>query len=187
MKTLLFFSLLIPMCAFALDNTLVNSAVKELEFDSAPAPGMSFKPGVEPGIVLGLPENQTQIIPGYKIRSNGVVFDVGISCKADLSDDCSEYIYSNDYQSRSVYVRYIQTTDRSFRTDEGAAIGETWQQIIQRLGSNEIIYSANDSCVLLPSGWHACIDLMSVDRVFDVNSRRLLPKNTARVDFSYQQ
>jgi hypothetical protein len=175
------------MLASAVDHTMVNSDVNEIEFNNKPTIGMSFKPGVEPGIVVALSERQTLVIPGYRVQSNGVAFDVGISCKADLTDECHEFIYSDDYQSRSVYVRYVQTSDSAFRPEEGARIGESWQQIIDRLAGNEIIYSANDSCVRMPSGWHACIDLMSVDREFDPKARRLLPKNTARVAFYYKQ
>jgi hypothetical protein len=68
----------------------------------------------------------------------------------------------------------------------GASVQGRWGQTIKRVGDDKIIYSGDDSCVLLQSGWHACIDLMSAKRKFDPKARRLLPKKTAIIDFYYK-
>jgi hypothetical protein len=96
------------------------------------------------------------------------------------------YVYQDDYQDRTVHVRYIQTVAPRFKTPEGSSVGERWEQAVARADGDDIVYTASDSCVRLPSGWHACIDLMSPERTFDTIKRRLFPKKTVPIDFYYQ-
>jgi len=186
MKIVLLFILIFPLNVFAVDNMMINADIMEIKLQKKPAIGMSFTPGIEPGVVISPPEGQSGVIPGYRVQFKGVAFMVGIACDANLLDDCSTYQYSEDYRSRVVYIRYLQTSDRQFKAPEGLTIGDRWGKTIQSLGDDKIIYSGNESCVLLQSGWHACIDLMSANREFDVKARRLLPKKTATIDFFYQ-
>ena len=186
MGTVVLLFLGLPLSAPAVDNMMINSEIPEIALESAPAIGMAFMPGNEPGVVVSLPEGGMQVIPGYRVRSDGLAFIVGVSCAADLTDDCGAYVYQDDYQDRAVYVRYIQTADPGFKTPEGSAVGERWDQAVARTGGGDIVYTANDSCVRLPSDWHACIDLMSTERSFDTVKRRLFPKKTAPIDFYYQ-
>ena len=165
---------------------MINDDIPAIDMQKKPKIGMSISPGVEPGVVISPPDGKVVVVPGYRVRFNGVLFMVGVSCEPDLLDDCSVYPYREDYQNRAVYVRYIQTSDRQFRTREGSAVGDSWVQTIQRIGEGDVVYSGNDSCVHLPSGWHACIDLMSTDRKFDLEARRLLPKKSATIDFYYR-
>ena len=175
-----------PLSVSAVDNMMINTEIAEIELSSLPVIGMAFAPGNEPGVVVSLPEGGMQVIPGYRVRFESLAFIVGVSCEANLSDDCGAYVYQDDYQDRSVYVRYIQTTDPRFKTPEGSSVGERWAKAVAHAGSGDIVYTANDSCVRLPSGWHACIDLMSPERTFDTVKRRLFPKKTAPIDFYYQ-
>jgi hypothetical protein len=186
MRILLFFILIFPLNALAVDNMMINPSIKEIELSKKPKIEMSFVPGVEPGIVISPPDGQSSVIPGYRVRFKGIAFIVGVSCEADLSDDCSAYPYAEDYQNRMVYIRYIQASDSKFKTQEGSTAGDSWGETIQKVGGDKIIYSGNDSCLLLQSGWHACIDLMSNNRKFDIDARRLLPKKTAIIDFYYK-
>ena len=186
MRILLLFILVFPLNALAVDNMMINTEIKEIKFQKSPKIGMSFAPGVEPGVVIDPPDGKSTVIPGYRVRFKGVGFIVGVSCEADLLDDCSAYPYSEDYQDRAVYIRYIQTSDSRFKTQEGSTVGDRWGQTIQKVNNDKIIYSGDDSCVLLQSGWHACIDLMSANRKFDLKARRLLPKKTAIIDFFYK-
>ena len=176
----------LAFAAPAADNMMINSDIPAIALPSAPAIGMVLAPGTEPGVVVSLPEGGMQVIPGYRARFQGLAFIVGVSCEADLTDDCGAYVYQDDYQDRAVYVRYIQTADPGFKTPEGSTVGERWDQAVTRAGGGDIVYTANDSCVRLPSGWHACIDLMSAERSFDTVKRRLFPKKTAPIDFYYQ-
>jgi len=176
----------LPLNALAVDNMMVNSEIPEIRFQKQPTIGMSFKPGGEPGVVVSLPEGGNIIIPGYRVRVEDMAFIVGIACEENLSDDCSAYPYSDDYDDRAVYIRYIQISDRRFTTPEESRIGDRWDQTVQKVDKNKILLTANDSCLRLPSGWHACIDLMSVNRRFDVEKRRLLPKKSAIIDFFYK-
>ena len=178
--------LILPLNVLAVDNLMINSEVKEIQFQKEPIMGMAFTPGIEPGVVISPPEGQSSVIPGYRFRYKGMAVIVGVSCKADLKDDCSAYPYREDYESRPVYVRYIQTSDAKFKTPEGSSRGDRWDRTIQRVGDHPLVYSAMDSCVRLPSGWRACIDLMSANRSFDPKLRRLMPKNTATIDFFYK-
>lgn len=57
------------------------------------------------------------------MQSNGVAFDVGISCKADLTDDCHEFIYSDDYQSRCIDLRSIVYHNRLFGSNNKPKLG----------------------------------------------------------------
>jgi hypothetical protein len=186
MRIVLLFILIFPLRVIAGDNMMINADILEITLEKNPAIGMSFTPGIEPGVVISLPEGKSAVIPGYRVRFKGVAFIVGISCDANLLDDCSTYQYSEDYRRRLVYMRYLQTSDRQFKTPEGLTIGDRWGKTIQSIGDDKIIYSGNDSCVLLQSGWHACIDLMSANREFDLKARRLLPKKTATIDFFYK-
>lgn len=186
MRILLLFILISPLNALAVDNMMINTDIKEIKLRKDPKIGMSFAPGVEPGVVVDPPDGKNSVIPGYRVRFKGVAFIVGVSCEADLLDDCSAYTNSEDYQSMTVYIRYIQTSDSRFKTPEGSTIGDRWGQTIKRAGDDKIIYSGYDSCVLLQSGWYACIDLMSAKRKFDPKARRLLPKKTAIIDFYYK-
>ena len=165
---------------------MVNSDIKEINLSQKPKIGMAFEPGVEPGVVISPPDGQSGVIPGYRVRFEGVAYIVGVACKDDLSDDCSAHIYADDYLNRKVYVRYIQTSDSRFKTREGLTIGDSWGETIQSISADRIIYSGDDSCVRLKSGWHACIDLMSTERKFDPVARRRLPKKTAVIDFYYK-
>lgn len=92
----------------------------------------------------------------------------------------------NSYKNKMVYIRYIQTSDKKFKTPEGSKIGDRWDRTIQKVGSNKFVYSGNDSCVRLKSGWKACIGLMSANRKFDTKARRLMPKKNASIDFYYK-
>ncbi|MGD8242456.1 MAG: hypothetical protein PVF59_06520 [Desulfobacterales bacterium] len=184
--SLLLLFLVLPLTAPAVDNMMINSEIDEIALPSAPVIGMAFAPGSEPGVVVSLPEGAGQVIPGYRVRFEGLAFIVGVSCEANLSDDCGAYVYQDDYQDRTVYVRYIQTVDPRFKTPEGSTVGERWAQAVARADGDDIVYTANDSCVRLPSGWHACIDLMSPERTFDTVKRRLFPKKTVPIDFYYQ-
>lgn len=186
MKPTLLLLLVVPFSAWAADNTMINAEIEALSFARPPAIGMSFQPAVEPGVVVSLPDGGITVIPGYRVSHSGIAYIVGISCEADMTDDCSAYPYSSDYRDRQVFIRYIQISDRKFRTPEGSGVGDRWGQTIQRAGSDPPTLSGNDSCVRLPSGWHACIDLMSTDRRFDTKLRRLLPKKSAIIDFFYQ-
>ena len=136
--------------------------------------------------MVSLPEGGNIVIPGYRVKFKDTAYIIGISCEESLSDDCSAYPYSDDYKKRSVYIRYIQTSDRGFKTPEGVGIGDRWDQTVQKVENEDITYTANDSCVKLPSGWHACIDLMSANRKFDMKTRRLMPKKSAKIDFFYK-
>jgi hypothetical protein len=186
MRIVLLFILIFPLHVFAADNMMINTDIQEITLQINPTIGMTFTPGIEPGVVISLPEGQSAVIPGYRVRFKGVAFIVGISCDANLLNDCSTYQYSEDYRDRLVYMRYLQISDRQFKTPEGSTIGDRWDKTIQKVGDDKIIYSGNDSCVLLKSGWHACIDLMSAHREFDLKARRLLPKKTATIDFFYK-
>ncbi len=170
----------------AADNMMINADIQEISFQQPPAIAMAFRPEMEPGVVVSIPGSANTIIPGYRVRHDGVAYIVGIACEADMADDCSAYPYAEDYKGRDVYIRYQQTSDRSFRTPEGAAVGDRWGRTLRRLDGGEMFLSGNDSCVKLPSGWHACIDLMSTQRRFDSKMRRLLPKKNAKLDFFYQ-
>jgi hypothetical protein len=92
----------------------------------------------------------------------------------------------NSYKNKMVYIRYIQTSDKKFKMPEGSKIGDRWDRTIQKVDSNKFVYSGNDSCVRLKSGWKACIDLMSSNRKFDTKARRLMPKKNASIDFYYK-
>ena len=186
MRILLILIFIFPLKALAVDNMMINSNVQEIKLPKNPIIGMSFVPGVEPGVVVSPPDENGSVLSGYRVQFKGVSFIVGVSCEADLSDDCSAYPYSEDYQNRVVYIRYIQTSDSRFKTKEGSSIGDSWGETIQKVGDDKIIYSGDDSCVLLQTGWRACIDLMSNSRKFDINARRLLPKKTATIDFYYK-
>ena len=186
MRSVLLLIVILPLHAFAVDNMMINADIKEITLQTNPTIGLSFAPGIEPGVVISPPEGKSGVIPGYRVRFKGVGFMAGVSCDADLLDDCSRYQYSEDYENRLVYFRYLQTSDRHFKTPEGLTIGDRWGTAIQAIENKTITYSGNDSCVLLQSGWHACIDLMSVDRAFDPKARRLLPKKTATIDFFYK-
>ena len=186
MKYVLLFFLIFPLNVLAVDNTMINKEINEIQFEKGPTIGMSFEPGIEPGVVISLPEGANVPIPGYRVRFKGIDFIVGISCEASLLDDCSTYQYSEDYEKRTVYIRYIQTAARQFKTPGGVSIGDQWSKTVQKIGDNTLVYSGNDSCVKLKSGWYACIDLMSANRKFDVKARRLLPKPTATIDFFYK-
>ncbi len=176
----------LAFAAPAADNMMINSDIPEIALPSVPAIGMVLAPGTEPGVVVSLPEGGMQVIPGYRARFQGLAFIVGVSCEADLTDDGGAYVYQEDYQGRAVYVRYIQTADPRFSTPEGSAVGERWEKAVARAGDAAMVFTANDSCVRLPSGWHACIDLMSTERTFDTDKRRLFPKKTTPIDFYYQ-
>ena len=165
---------------------MINTEIKEFNFHKKPEIGTSFTPGVEPGVVISPPIWKSDVIPGYRVRFKGIGFILGISCEADLQDDCSAYPYSEDYKNRPVYIRYIQTSDKKFRTPEGSRIGNRWDHTLQKIGGDKFIYSGNDSCVRLKSGWNACIDLMSTHRQFDTKARRLMPKKNALIDFYYK-
>ncbi len=185
-KVLLWIALFIPLNVPAAENVMINADIKEIKIQKEPAVGMSFTPGVEPGAVISLPDGSSPVIPGYRVRFKDVAYLVGVSCEANLSDDCSAYPYAGDYQDRVVHIRYIQTSDRKFSTPEGSAVGDRWDQTIKKVGGDQIIFTANDSCVRLPSGWHACIDPMSVKRKFDPQLRRLMPKKSAKINFYYK-
>ena len=172
--------------SMAVDNMMINEEIKEIGLNRDPTIGMSFTPGVEPGVVISPPEGGSGVLPGYRVRHKGVGYLVGVSCSDDLADDCSAYPYSEDYQDRMVFIRYIQTADRMFESPEGSATGDRWDQTLKRVGSQQIHFSGNDSCIRLPSGWHACIDLMSTDRKFDPNVRRLMPRGRAKIEFYYK-
>ena len=187
MRVTLFLLLVIPFNAWAVDNMMINAEIKELSFAQPPAIGMSFQPEIEPGVVVSMPDGGITVIPGYRVRHNGLAYIVGISCKADMTDDCSDYPYRSDYQDREVFIRYVQISDGKFRTPEGSGGGDRWGQTIQRAGGDNPTLSGNDSCVQLPSGWNACIDPMSADRKFDQKLRRLLPNKSAIIDFFYQR
>lgn len=132
------------------------------------------------------PDGKSGVIPGYRVRHKAMAYIVGVSCEADLSDDCSAYPYRDDYQDRAVTIRYIQAADPGFRTPEGAKIGDRWDRTVNKVGGQQITYAGNDSCVRLPSGWHACVDPMSAQRAFDLNLRRSMPKKKAKIDFFYK-
>jgi len=178
--------LLFPPSATAVDNMMINTEIKEFKLQKRPVIRMSFTPGLEPGVVISPPVRNSEVIPGYRVRFKGVAFIVGVSCEADLQDDCSAYPYSEDYKNRMVYIRYIQTSDKKFKTPEGSKIGDRWDRTIQKVGSDKFVYSGNDSCVRLKSGWNACIDLMSANRKFDTKARRLMPKKNDLIDFYYK-
>ena len=74
-------------------------------------------------------------------------------------------------------------TNTIYIHQEGIAVGDRWDKTLQKMKDETLVYSGNDSCVKLKSDWHACIDLMSANRRFDVKARRLLPKNTEPIDF----
>jgi len=186
MRLILIFILIFPVNVFAVDNMMINTDMPEIGFQEAPMIGMAFKPRGEPGVVISLPESTNIVIPGYRIKHDAKAFLIGISCEENLSDDCSAFPYSNDYDDRRVYIRYIQTSDQTFKTPEGSGIGDRWDQKVQKVNRKSIQYTANDSCVQLPSGWHACIDPMSVDRNFNMKTRRLMPKKSAKIDFFYK-
>ena len=186
MRVLCALILILPLNALAVDNMMINSEVKEIKFQKNLIIGMAFTPGLEPGVVISPPDNQSAVIPGYRVRYKGLAFIVGVSCEADLQDDCSAYPYREDYESRPVYVRYIQVSDKKFKTPEGSSLGDRWDQTIQKVDDDRLVYSGMDSCVRLPSGWRACIDLMSTNRKFNAKERRLMPKNSAKIDFFYK-
>ena len=186
MRILCAFILILPLNALAVDNMMINSEVPEIKFQKEAIIGMAFTPGIEPGAVISQPDNQSVVIPGYRVRYKGMAFIVGVSCEADLQDDCSAYPYREDYEGRAVYVRYIQISDKKFKTPEGSGRGDRWDQTIQKVDADRPVYSAMDSCVSLPSGWRACIDLMSVNRKFNAKERRLMPNNNAKIDFFYK-
>lgn len=187
MRFLLVIIILFPVNVLAVDNTMVHKSIKEIVLQDEPVVGMSFMPGTEPGVVISLPEGKPPVIPGYRVRFKGVPYIVGISCRDNLQDDCSDYVYAEDYKNRSVYIRYIQTSASGFKTPEGAAIGDRWDKTVERVGADEVKYTANDSCVLLPSEWNACIDLMSARRKFDPNVRRLMPAKSSKIDFFFKE
>jgi hypothetical protein len=186
MRFLLLFIVIFPLNVFAVDNMMVNEDIMEIQFEKSPTIGMSFEPGNEPGAVISLPEGAGAVISGYRVQCKGIKFIIGISCDSNLSDDCSTYLYSDDYKNRTVYIRYLQTSDRQFKTPEGVAVGDRWGKTVQNIGDEKLVYSGNDSCVQLKSGWNACIDLMSAKRTFDVKARRLFPKSTEPIDFFYK-
>ena len=124
MKVLIFIILLMPINALAVDNVMVNDSIEEIELQDLPQIGMSFNPGMEPGVVISMPEGRPAVIPGYRVRFKGVAFTVGVSCKDDLTDDCSAYPYAEDYEQMSVFIRYIQASDPRFRTSEGSTAGD---------------------------------------------------------------
>ena len=185
MRFVLLFILIFPLNVFAADNIMINEDIMEIPLQQNPTVGRSFEPGIEPGVVISLPEGASAVIPGYKVEFKGIGFIVGIFCDANLSDDCSAYQYSEDYKNRTVYIRYLQTSDRQFRTPEGVAVGDRWDKTIQNIEDGKLVYSGNDSCVQLKSGWNACIHLMSANRTFDLKARRLLPKSTAIINFGH--
>ena len=133
MRILCLLILILPLNALAVDNMMINSEVPEIKFQKKPIIGMAFTPGLEPGVVISPPDNQSAVIPGYRVRYKGLAFIVGVSCEADLQDDCSAYPYREDYESRPVYVRYIQISDRKFKTPEGSSLGDRWDQTIQKV------------------------------------------------------
>lgn len=186
MRILIFLILLIPINALAVDNAMVNESIEEIELQDLPKIGMSFTPGMEPGVVISMPEGQPAVIPGYRVRFKGIAFTVGVSCEDNLMDDCSAYPYAEDYEQRAIFIRYIQASDPKFRTPEGSTVGDRWDQTIKKVAKNKITYTAGDSCVLLPSGWYACIDSMSAKRVFDPQARRLMPKKSSKINFYYK-
>ena len=179
--------MLIPINVLAVDNTMINTSIKVTVLQEAPVIGMSFVPGTEPGVVISLPDGKPPVIPGYRVRFQGVSYIVGVSCRDNLQDDCSDYVYAEDYKNRPVYIRYIQTSAPGFKTPEAARVGDRWDKTVERVGGNEVKYTVNDSCVLLPSEWNACIDLMSARRKFDPDVRRLMPEKSSKIDFFYKQ
>ena len=187
MRWLLILIILFPINVLAADNAMINTSIKEIVLQDEPVIGMSFMPGNEPGVVISLPEGKPPVIPGYRVRFKGFSYIVGVSCQDNLQDDCSDYVYAEDYQNRSVYIRYIQTSDPQFTTPERAGVGDRWDKTIQRAGADEVKYAANDSCVVLPSEWNACVDLMSARRKFDPNVRRLMPVKSSKIDFFFKK
>ena len=187
MKFILAIIILFPINVLAVDNAMINSSIKETVLQDEPVIGMSFIPGNEPGVVISLPEGKPPVIPGYRVRFDGVSYIVGVSCRDNLQDDCSDYVYAEDYKNRSVYIRYIQTSDPQFTTPEGAGVGDRWDKTVEKVGANQVKYTANDSCVVLPSEWNACVDLMSARRKFDPNVRRLMPDKSSKIDFFYKK
>ena len=101
MRILLLFILIFPLNVLAVDNMMINSDIKEIKLQKNPKISISFSPGAEPGVVISPPDGQSPVIPGYRVRFKGVAFIVGVSCEADLLDDCSAYPYSEDYQGRA--------------------------------------------------------------------------------------
>ena len=186
MRILCAFFLILPLNALAVDNMMINSEVQEIKFQKEPIIGMAFTPGIEPGVVISLPDNQSAVVPGYRVQYKGMAFIFGVSCEVDLQDDCSAFPYREDYEDRPVYIRYIQISDKKFKTPEGSSRGDRWDQTIQKVDADRPVYSAMDSCVSLPSGWRACIDLMSTNRKFNTKERRLMPNNDAKIDFFYK-
>lgn len=149
--------LLVPAIAigFEVDNVLIDPAVNPIRLKLAPEPEMELDAAVAPNAVLTPFLLGSEIWPGYLVEYRYVKYVVAVSCGSETTLPCSP-LYVADDSNMELTVRYVQSSDDTFKTAEGLRVGSLFSEVTRSIPESSLVFSGNGECARLESGWLAC-------------------------------
>ena len=116
--------------------------------------------------------------PAYEARFKNIKYLIAVNCEDPKGfDDCST-VPNNRFEGKSVYVRFIQTSDSAFHSVNGMRVGQLYGDV-KYLFADDADIHGDGECLKTKDEWLACFDA----KLMSVNKARLqmMPANNARL------
>ncbi len=160
------------------DLLVVSEWVPDLKLNRLPELNEEIIPGRAPNIRLIPYLFKSFAHPAYKSKLNGVSYYLAVNCDSAYGfDDCST-IPHNAFRQRSVFVRFIQSSDPNFKLVNGMRVGNTFSQV-EYLFDEDAEIHGDGECVKTRQEWLACFD----GNKLSLNKKRLqmMPAKDSRL------
>ena len=116
--------------------------------------------------------------PAYETRYQGKAFFIAVNCEGPGAfDDCSTTPH-NQFANKSVYVRFVQTSDPAFQPVIGMRVGRSYGEVKHLFEARPRLHGGGE-CLETSTEWLACFD----GNQMKVNKERLemMPSHQAKL------